>query len=47
MDTAALDPYVFLRESYLQQRQNLVYDGNPPIDFDEEEFFDDIELEDN
>jgi phospholipid-binding lipoprotein MlaA len=47
LDTAALDPYIFLRESYLQQRENLVYDGNPPIDFDEDEFFDDTQLEDN
>jgi phospholipid-binding lipoprotein MlaA len=30
LDTAALDPYVFLRDAYLQQRNNLVYDGNPP-----------------
>ena len=30
MEQAALDEYVFLREAYLQRRQNLVYDGNPP-----------------
>lgn len=30
LDTAALDPYVFLRDAYMQRRQNLVYDGNPP-----------------
>jgi phospholipid-binding lipoprotein MlaA len=30
LDTAALDPYVFLRDAYLQRRRNLVYDGNPP-----------------
>ncbi len=30
LDQAALDPYVFMREAYLQRRQNLVYDGNPP-----------------
>jgi len=24
------DPYVFSRESYLQYRTNLIYDGNPP-----------------
>lgn len=29
-DTAALDPYVFTRESYLQFRVAQVYDGNPP-----------------
>jgi phospholipid-binding lipoprotein MlaA len=27
---AALDRYVFVRDAYLQRRQNLVYDGNPP-----------------
>jgi len=30
LDTAALDPYTFMRDAYLQRRQNLVYDGNPP-----------------
>ncbi len=30
LDTAALDRYVFLRDAYLQRRDNLVYDGNPP-----------------
>lgn len=24
------DPYIFMRESYLQYRINLIYDGNPP-----------------
>ncbi len=32
LETAALDPYTFLREAYLQRRQYLVYDGNPPQD---------------
>ncbi len=27
---AALDEYLFVRDAYLQRRQNLVYDGNPP-----------------
>ncbi len=27
---AALDPYTFLRDAYLQHRRSLVYDGNPP-----------------
>lgn len=36
LDTAALDPYAFMRDAYLQRRRNLVYDGNPPpVDFDE------------
>ena len=30
-DETAFDPYVFTREAYLQQRLNLIYDGNPPI----------------
>lgn len=33
-----IDPYVFLRTVYLQRRQSLVYDGNPPkeqFDFEE------------
>ncbi len=31
LDEAAFDPYIFLREAYLQRRNNLVYDGNPPV----------------
>lgn len=31
-DESALDPYLFVRESYLQHREYLIYDGNPPID---------------
>lgn len=27
---AALDPYVFTREAYLQKRRYLIYDGDPP-----------------
>lgn len=30
LDEAALDPYTFLRDAYIQQRRNLVHDGNPP-----------------
>lgn len=30
VDQAALDPYSFIREGYLQRRRNQVYDGNPP-----------------
>ena len=29
-DEAALDPYLFVRDSYLQQRKHLIYDGNMP-----------------
>jgi phospholipid-binding lipoprotein MlaA len=30
LEEASLDRYVFLRESFLQRRRSLVYDGNPP-----------------
>ncbi len=29
-DTAAVDRYSFLRDTYLQRREYLIYDGNPP-----------------
>lgn len=40
-DEAAVDPYSFTREAYLQQREYLIHDGNPPTEgyddiFDEE-----------
>lgn len=41
-----IDPYSFQRQAYLQQRRNLVYDGNPPepeLDFDELDDFEDFE----
>ncbi len=31
LEEAALDPYAFMRDAYLQRRKNLVYDGNPPV----------------
>lgn len=35
LDEAAIDEYTYVRDAYLQRRQNLVYDGNPPEeDFD-------------
>ena len=30
LQSAAMDPYSFVRESYLQRRRHLVFDGNPP-----------------
>ena len=30
LEEAALDKYVFARESYLQRRRSQIYDGNPP-----------------
>lgn len=42
-DQAALDPYIFVREGYTQQREYLIYDGMPPLDiysdFDQEDDF--------
>jgi len=33
------DPYIFMRESYLQHRTNLIYDGNPPeVEMDDFDF---------
>ncbi len=34
LETAALDPYEFVRDAYLQRRRHLVYDGNAPPDRD-------------
>ena len=30
LEQASLDPYVFHRETYLQRRKGLIYDGHPP-----------------
>lgn len=46
LDNAALDPYVFLRNSYLQRRNHLIYDGNPPDEMWDEEDEDDDDLDD-
>lgn len=49
IDEAALDPYVFTRESFLQYRRNLATDGKTELTDDtldlEEEFYDDEEEE--
>lgn len=48
-DTAALDPYAFTREAYIQRRRYQIFDGNPPaadyFDEFEEEFEDDTDSE--
>lgn len=52
-DELALDPYVFTREAWRQQREYLIYDGNPPVrqmstddEFEEDDFeFDDFDSE--
>jgi phospholipid-binding lipoprotein MlaA len=36
LETAALDPYEFVRDAYLQRRRNLVYDGSPPREMDDD-----------
>ncbi len=35
LEEASLDPYAFIRDAFLQRRRSLVYDGNPPDEFDE------------
>jgi len=32
IDAVALDKYAFIRDAYLQRRQNLIYEGDPPDD---------------
>jgi phospholipid-binding lipoprotein MlaA len=45
VDSAAIDPYSFTREAYLQLRRNLIYDGNPPAESFDDIF--DLEFEDS
>jgi len=35
LSDVALDKYAFTRDAYLQRRQNLIYDGNPPDEDDD------------
>ena len=44
LEDASLDPYTFLRDAYLQRRQNLVYDGNPPEAKDGEDLWEDVDF---
>lgn len=37
--SAAYDPYTFLRDAYLQRREFLIHDGNPPVD---DAYYDDL-----
>ncbi|MCP4407243.1 MAG: VacJ family lipoprotein [Gammaproteobacteria bacterium] len=41
IDEAAVDPYAFMREAYLQRRNFLIHDGSPPVD----DLFDELDLE--
>ena len=36
LETASLDAYEFLRDAYLQRRRNLVHDGAPPREKDDD-----------
>jgi phospholipid-binding lipoprotein MlaA len=36
LDEAAIDPYAFVRDAYLQKRRSQVFDGNPPAEEDED-----------
>ena len=47
IDEAALDPYVFTRESFLQYRQHLITDGESEISNDTLDFEDDFYDEDD
>lgn len=40
---SAIDPYVAMREAYLNNRINLIYDGNPPLVLQADEFEEDWE----
>jgi phospholipid-binding lipoprotein MlaA len=37
LEEAALDKYRFVRDAYLQRRRNLIYDGSPPEEPEEDE----------
>jgi phospholipid-binding lipoprotein MlaA len=43
LEQAALDPYLFTRDAFLQRRRSLVYDGNPPSQDEEEGEGDEVE----
>lgn len=41
IDETAPDKYAFIRDAWVQRRNNLVYDGNPPNAINDEELFGD------
>lgn len=45
LEQAALDPYEFTRDAYLQKRLNDVYDGDPPLDDYEENLDEEFDQE--
>ncbi len=46
LEQSTFDPYAFLRDAYLQQRRNQVFDGNPPPSPEEDFLFEDDEPDD-
>ena len=44
LEDAALDPYIFLRDAYLQRRESLVYDGNPPESENQPDIWADVDF---
>ena len=44
IDETAPDKYAFIRDAWLQRREFLIYDGNPPDTFDEDDLFSDDDL---
>ncbi|HRQ05557.1 MAG TPA: VacJ family lipoprotein [Nitrosomonas halophila] len=45
-DQTALDPYLFVREAFLQQREYLIHDGDLPAEHYNDLLFDDFLIED-
>ncbi len=45
LDEAALDRYAFMRNAYFQRREYLIYDGEPPLDDEFEDFEKELEEE--
>ena len=44
LDETVPDKYAFVRDAWTLRREFLIYDGNPPEDFTEEELFEDEDL---
>ena len=40
LDEASLDKYVFMRTFYMQHRRDEIYDGHPPVQKREDDFYD-------
>jgi phospholipid-binding lipoprotein MlaA len=45
LEDAAIDPYILLRDAYLQRRHYRVHDGNPPVIEGEEDFWDEVDFD--